>query len=275
MHSYLAITRPNVWLLTILGIIIGALVAGTLSATTGIYPQFIYALVAALLLCAAGNVVNDFFDADIDKINAPHRPIPSGKISKKAAINFYALLSAIGLVLAFLTSVPYFAIAIFNFVIFTLYPWLFKKIPFIKNLAVAYLAATSFLAAGLITGLAINTALLVLFVVSFIVVISREIFKDIEDVKGDSAQGIKTLPQIISEKSARYFALILLYIGCILLIVPLYLQLFRIAYAIGAVLAIIICIYAAKLPAPRAQRMIKAAMYLVFLGFFLGAVVPL
>ncbi|MBI4154063.1 hypothetical protein HY501_01900, partial [Candidatus Woesearchaeota archaeon] len=80
-------------------------------------------------------------------------------------------------------------------------------------------------------------------------------------------------PQIIGEKKSRYLALLLLYIGCILLVVPLYLSIFRIAYAVGAIPAIALCIYVAKLPAPKAQGMIKVAMYLVFLGFFLGSVV--
>ena len=180
----------------------------------------------------------------------------------------------LGLALAFFVSVYYFVLAIFNFVIFTAYPWFLKKTPFVKNLAVAWLASVSFLAAGFITDIGINisTGLLTLAAVSFVAVVAREIIKDIEDAQGDSLVGLRTLPLVIGRGKSAILAFAFLYAGCALLSVPFLLQLFSIAYLLGAVPAVLLCIYAAKLPAAKAQKVIKIAMYLVFLGFVLGAV---
>jgi len=268
MNAYVEITRPNVCALAVLGILIGSLVAGVF----GFYPELAYAVIAAFLLCAGGNVINDFFDYNIDKINRPHRPIPRGEISPNQALYYYLALSVVGLAFAMLVSMPFFAIAIFNFAVFTFYPWIFKKMPFVKNLAVAWLGSVSFLAAGLIVNISINTALLLLTATSFVVVLSREILKDIEDVRGDSHAGIRTLPMVINRERAHVLAFVFLYIGCIMLAIPYLLGIFGLYYLIGAIPAVILCIYAARLPPAKAQRTIKVAMYLVFLGFVLGAV---
>ncbi|MBI2583273.1 MAG: UbiA family prenyltransferase, partial [Candidatus Aenigmarchaeota archaeon] len=98
MNPYIEITRPNVCALTVLGIIIGALVVGIL----GFYAELVYAVLAGLLLCAGGNVINDFFDAEIDRVNRPERPIPSGHITPNSALYYYLVLSVIGLALALL-----------------------------------------------------------------------------------------------------------------------------------------------------------------------------
>lgn len=254
--------------LTVLGIIIGALVVGIL----GFYAELVYAVFAGLLLCAGGNVINDFFDAEIDRVNRPERPIPSGHITPNSALYYYLVLSVIGLALALLVSLPFFALALFNFAVFTFYPWFLKRIPFVKNLAVAWLGAVSFLAAGFIVNVSINTALQVLVATSFVVVVAREILKDIEDVKGDTLVGLKTLPAVVGKERAHILAFVFLYIGCAMLAIPLYYGVFGLAYIIGAVPAVLLCIYAAKLQSGKAQRVIKVAMYLVFLGFILGAV---
>ena len=269
MHPYLSIIRPNVCLLTVLGVVVGALVAGTAGMTL----IFGLALIAAFLICGAGDTINDWFDVEADKVNAPHRPIPSGKISKQAAFRYFGLLSIIGLTLAFFVHPFYLGIAALNWIVSAAYPWKAKKIPIIKNIFVAYLAASSFLAAGFIAGLTITLPLIFLVSISFIVTFGREIVKDIEDIKGDTQAGIKTLPTLIGEKPAKVIAYVLILIGCALLALPYYLGIFSLPYLVGAVPAIFLCLYSIAMPAAKAQKALKAAMYFAILGFLLGAVI--
>ena len=146
MNPHVAIIRPNVCALTALGLIIGAIVAGTAAISL----SFIIAVIAAFLICGTGNVINDYFDREIDKTNAPHRPIPAGLITLASALKYFCILTAIGMILAFFVGIAYLAIAAFNWIIALIYPWKAKKIPIVKNIFVAYLASSSFLAAGLI-----------------------------------------------------------------------------------------------------------------------------
>ncbi len=268
MKPYLKILRPSVCILTVLGLVVGALIAGTFSTTF----TFALALLVAFLICGAGNVINDYFDQSIDKINAPGRPIPSGKISLKNALYYFYLLTIFGVMLSYFVSVYYLFIVIFNWVIASLYPWKAKKIPILKNVFVAYLAASSFLAAGFISGISIPTVLIFFVLVGFIVTLGREIIKDIEDVKGDKKSGIKTLPIILGEKKAKAIAYAIIFLGCIFLILPYYLQLFSFWYLIGAIPAILLCLYSIKCNSHKAQKMLKASMYLVILGFLIGVI---
>jgi geranylgeranylglycerol-phosphate geranylgeranyltransferase len=270
MNPYIELLRPSVCLMTLLALLIGGIVAGTFTFSL----IFLIALVAAFLICGSGDVVNDYLDYKIDKISMPHRPIPSGKVKRKNAFTFFVIVGIVGLILAFFVSIPFFAIALFNFIVSTTYAYKLKKVIFIKNIAVSWLAASSFLAAGLITSIiSVNNALILLVVISFLAAMSREILKDVRDVKGDKSAKIKTLPIAMGEKSSRVFAFILLYLACLLLLVPFYYGIFSAYYWVGAIPAILICIYAAKLPIRKSEKAVKAATYFVLLGFILGSLI--
>ena len=54
--------------------------------------------ISILLIITGMNVLNDLFDADLDRINEKiHRPLPSGKVTNGHAIVFVVLMNVIGL----------------------------------------------------------------------------------------------------------------------------------------------------------------------------------
>jgi geranylgeranylglycerol-phosphate geranylgeranyltransferase len=266
--AVIELIRPSVCGLSALGIAIGGIVSGAIGLTL----QFALAIAAAFIVCASGDVINDWFDWRADKVNAPKKPIPSGRVSRKVAFCFYALLSIVGLAAGFAVSLPFFAIAVFNWAVSSAYSWKLKPIPFVKNISVAWLGASTFLAAGLIYGTAPIIGIVLLFVIAFLATLSREILKDIEDVKGDKSAGLKTLPIIFGVKLPKMSAYVLLLADCALLLAPFYLKIFSLYYFIGAVPAVLLCIYSFRQNAHGARVSIKIAMYLAFLGFILGSV---
>jgi geranylgeranylglycerol-phosphate geranylgeranyltransferase len=269
MNPYIELLRPNVCLLTALGLVVGAIVAGTASLT----PIFAYAILAAFVICGAGDAINDYFDRNIDKVNAPRRPIPSCRVTAQSTLAYFIVLSVVGITLAYFVSTTFLAIAAFNWLIAAVYPWRAKKIPVVKNIFVAYLAASSFIAAGFVSGITLPLILIFLIAIAFIVTLGREIVKDIEDITGDLKAGIKTLPTLIGEKPAKAIAYILLAIACITLLLPLYFQLLSYYYLAGAIPAIAICAYSLRLNAHKAQKLLKLAMFLAMIGFLIGALV--
>ncbi|MBI5347027.1 MAG: geranylgeranylglycerol-phosphate geranylgeranyltransferase [Candidatus Aenigmarchaeota archaeon] len=268
MNPYCKLLRPTVCLLSAFGLLVGAIVAQAL------VPVLALGLIAAFIICGAGNAINDYFDYEIDKINQPKRPIPSGRVSRKAALIYFAVLSIAGAALAFFVSLPFFVIAVFNIFVLFIYSWKLKPVALIGNAAVAYLAASSFLAAGLIISnfnSLWGSAIFMLAVVSFLGTIAREIIKDVEDIKGDEKLGMRTLPIVVGEKIAKAVAYAILVIACASLIWPY--QMLSTYYLIGAIPGILACLYAiAKHKNPRkSQKMVKVAMYFVMLGFLLGS----
>ncbi|MBL7160638.1 MAG: UbiA family prenyltransferase [Candidatus Aenigmarchaeota archaeon] len=264
MNPFLRIMRPSVCMMSLLGILVGSIVAGVASPLL-----ILLAIVAAILITGAGNVVNDYFDVETDRVNAPHRPIPAGKVSLKGALWFFAVLNIIGVVLAVFVSWEFLGIALFNVLVSFVYAWKLKKAPFVGNVAVSYLGASAFLAAGLIEGLP-GLPIITLALIAFFGTISREIFKDIRDVAGDKKIGAKTLPLIWGLGKSRGLAIAFLAIGCILLALPV--PMFSLFYLVGAVPAAALCIFAATRKPARAEKLVKIAIFLVLLGFILGSI---
>ena len=286
LSSYLKIMRPNVCGLTVFALVVGGIVSGQIPATqiligSGISWQpiiVVFAAVAAFLICGAGNTINDYFDYAIDAVNASHRPIPSGKISRQHALWFYIGLGAVGLVLSWFVSIWFFVIALFNFFVLSMYGWKLKRAFILKNLAVAWLGASSFLAGGMMTGLSFGVLLVSMVAISFLGTWSREIFKDVEDIGGDAKERVKTLATVLGAFRSSVVGYVLLMIALGSLFAPYFLLSMavysQIAYSIFALIVAGICIstFFAK-DARSTQTRIKIAMYTVTLMFFVVAMV--
>jgi len=95
LAGLLAITRPVNCLVAGLAALLGYIVA-----TGTLVPFALILFPVVFAITAAGNVFNDLCDLEIDRINRPDRPLPSGKVSPRAAGALAAALFAAGLVLA-------------------------------------------------------------------------------------------------------------------------------------------------------------------------------
>ncbi len=145
MNPYLKLIRPSVCLLSIFGLIVGLLLVGIP------FELWILPVLGVFLFSASGNTINDFFDFEIDKINKPERPLPSGKISKKITIGFYLSLALVGLVISFFVSLNFFILALLNSILIFMYSRKFKK-TLLGNPVDSWLACSVFLAPVLIFG---------------------------------------------------------------------------------------------------------------------------
>jgi geranylgeranylglycerol-phosphate geranylgeranyltransferase len=234
------------------------------------------ALLAAFLICGAGNTINDYFDYEIDKINKSDRPLPAGKISLKSAFQYSIILFGAGIILSFFINYPAFLLAILNSILLYFYAQNIKRGGGLsKNLIVSYLVASPFLFGGLAVG---NPGVtLFLFVIAFFVNTSREVVKDIEDYDGD-VNHLKSLPVRYGFKFSGAISSIFILVSIFLSPLPYTLGMVDFIYLplIGlADLALIYC-FAVVLHSPRekarvVQRLIKTAMILALIGFFLGS----
>jgi 4-hydroxybenzoate polyprenyltransferase len=146
-----------------------------------------------LFLVAFANAHNDIVDFEIDKINRPSRPLPNGKISLKAAwVAAYAwlfLAIILGSIAGIGFALLFAAVGAFCFV----YNRFLKGLPLIGNLAVALLTTVPIAVAIIKFGFP-QPRLLILAFFAFMLTLAREITKDIEDIEGDKALGLRTFP---------------------------------------------------------------------------------
>ncbi|MDD4132416.1 MAG: geranylgeranylglycerol-phosphate geranylgeranyltransferase [Methanocorpusculum sp.] len=177
-------------------------------------------LFIVLVICGAGNVLNDYFDLEIDKVNRPGRPIPSGKVSAKKALLWAFTLFGTGILAACFTSIWCLGIALINTVILIIYAAKFKGIPLLGNLCVAYLSGSIFLFGGLLVGPESFLVMFPLFAITFFGTLARELLKDAEDIEGDRAGGARTLPMSIGVPGTAVLAVILIICAILASFVP-------------------------------------------------------
>lgn len=242
---------------------------GVLLSETGLF-----ALIAVVLLCAAGNIFNDYFDLESDAINKPKRPIPAGKIRKKEAMALGIALAALGISAAYRLNVSALVLAVINIAILYAYSRMKEATPF-GNFAVAYLAGSVFLFGGLAGGSIERVWILALL--SGLATLAREITKDIEDVKGDKFRKT-TLATYYGDKVAGIVGGIVLILAIFLSILPLRTHLFGAKYLYVIFVADSIFAYCAyRLVADPSKyatdntRLEKIGMWAALVAFIVGA----
>ena len=165
------------------------LIGAVLVLGTSVTLPVILAMVAAFLITGGGNSINDFYDIEADRINRPDRPIPSGRIGKRSVLSISLGLFVIGILLSAFINYLALGIAVLNSVLLAYYSGSLKRKLLVGNFAVSYLVGSTFLFGGAAAGDILLPGML--FVLSFLTNLSREISKTIEDEEGDRANLLK------------------------------------------------------------------------------------
>jgi geranylgeranylglycerol-phosphate geranylgeranyltransferase len=196
-------------------VVVGATLANP-SVLGTIWQNLIYGFVTGFALTAASMAINDYYDREIDAINEPKRPIPSGLIQSKEALVFASALTAIGFAVAFLTNIFCFAIALIAWIIFVTYTTVGKHSGLPGNFLVSTCVAMPFIYGSAFTVNTIEPNVLVFVLMVFLSNTGREITKGIVDVQGDRTQNVKTLSVLYGEKTAA-IAAVLFYLFAVFL----------------------------------------------------------
>jgi geranylgeranylglycerol-phosphate geranylgeranyltransferase len=205
IYPFLEITRPVNSVVAGLAAVLGYLIA-TGTVTSGA----LILLPIVAFITAAGNVINDYYDAEIDRVNRPDRPIPSGRVSQEGAKRYAIALFIIGNALCLFTnplSNPYcLSIAVINSLILVWYARHLKKAPGEGNLAVAYLTGSIFLFGGAFVGPEGLVRNFIVFAVTLLATMARELWKAAEDVEGDLIGGALTIPVQLGVRTTGWLA---------------------------------------------------------------------
>lgn len=189
--AYVQLSRPLNGVIAFISAGLGGVFASGYVSESVRDVKLLYVSVAALLLLSAGNAINDYCDYQIDLINKPKRPLPSGRIPRSHALIFTIVLIGIGIGLGVLINIYAVGIAILVSVLLISYAVWLKSIPLIGNLVVGSLTGITFISGGVAIGTVRGTIVPAVF--AFLFTTAREIVKDLEDIEGDKEQNIRTL----------------------------------------------------------------------------------
>jgi len=150
-------------------------------------------LIASLsgaFIAAYGNIVNDLFDIEVDRISKPLRPLAKKTVSRSTAVIAAMFCAIIGLALSYFVHILAFGITFSVIIALFAYTPIFKGESYFGNILIAVVSSLAFLIGGLAVDKPFGAAILVLF--AFLMHLGREIIKDIQDRAADSAFGYRT-----------------------------------------------------------------------------------
>lgn len=225
MTYYLKLIRPLNCLITFLTVIVASFIASENSLT---FSTVLLGAIVASLIAAAGNVINDYFDIETDRIAHPDRPLVTGKIEKHKALRFYILINFTAVLISYFISTLILGIVLFSFLLLFLYSLTLKRIILLGNVTIAFLTGLVFLYGGVLVG---NIyAAVIPSVFAFLINFIREIVKDIQDINGDLNAGVITFPAKYGIDKTKTIILILSVILIIITFYPFVYSYYKIEY---------------------------------------------
>lgn len=207
------LSRP---LSTLTGVLIAAL--GGYVAGTGAWEKVALAALATLFVAASSNAWNDYRDIEIDRINQPRRPLPSGMVTPRAALVFSIVLAVLSLIIAALISPLALLIAVASNALLYLYSIRLKSTVLLGNITVALISAMSPIFGGVAAGNVRPS--LWLGAIVFVGILGREILKTLADYEGDHAHNVRTIATAWGPRPARIFFFVVLGVTAVVMFAP-------------------------------------------------------
>jgi len=230
--GFIRFMRPANCLMMGFAVMVGAVLANKAALSSNFLPNLFYGFFTGFLLTAASMAINDYYDREIDAVNEPSRPIPSGLIKPKEALVFAFILSVLGFITAFansyltnLQSIYCLLVAIIAWLIFVAYTTVGKRSGLPGNFLVSACVAIPFIYGSFAVTNTLEPNLLIFVLMVFLSNTGREITKGIVDVQGDKMRNVKTLAVKYGEKRAAVAASLFYILAVLLSPVPLIMQL--------------------------------------------------
>lgn len=248
--------------------------------------DFFLLVLSTIIIAGAGNIINDYFDIRIDRINKPEKIIVGKYVKKRVAMLAHVIMNGIAVIIGTYISVKYktflpVSIHVFTTSVLWLYSISLKRQFLTGNASIALLTALVPYLAGMIHLYTLKNTLinyfdndtkyiytLIVYIYmffAFLTTLIREIQKDIADMKGDAAIGCKTIPLVLGIDKTKKICIYLILIAFFATITLLLINPFEIKHITFACLTILLpFIYSAIIThkANKREDFLKAATFI-------------
>ena len=243
--------------------------------------NIILGILTYFFIAGSGMIINDIYDLEIDKINRPERPIPSGRLALDEAKYLFIGTLAIGISISIIHSII-FSLNFLNVIIaafFGFIGWIYakwgKKSGFIGNIIVSISFSIGLIYGAILNSFDIPLYIYFFFFTCFFLLLSREVLKGCEDIEGDKEQGVKTLAIRIGVKKATYISMVFAFIAIIFFILPIFTKILNpVLFLISMILGIIVVLFSAlsMLKANLEKEDLSKISLMLKIGAFLGLI---
>lgn len=215
--------------------------------------------VAIFCISATALILNDFLDLETDRINAPHRPLPSGEVRPGDALVLSVPVALAGLVAS--AALGLFALSTTAIIWITgmLYNWRFKRTGLAGNLMVAASVGMTFIFGGITVGRPMSVYAWWFGVIAFLMDLGEEIAADAMDIEGDKLIGSASLAILYGRAFALRVSAVIFGVLVVVSLVPFALGLMPKVYLVPILTMDVVTLYAtirlldARLANPRAH----------------------
>lgn len=219
--AYVQLTRPLGFILIVFATVVGQIMALKRLPEPFI---FVFPLLASALATSSSFVINDYLDVDIDSIDKPERPIPSGVISRESALHFGVALFLAGFFASLTTNFIAACVLMVTYGLSIFYSVFAKRTGLFGNIIVAFCVSIAFVYGSISVTNSIDFTAFSLSLLSFFANLGREITQSIQDMDGDKLKGIGSVALVHGPRFAAILGSlccgITIFLGPILFLYP-------------------------------------------------------
>ena len=178
--------------------------------------NLLFLILSSATVIASGYIINNFYDSEKDLINRPKKTMLDRFVSQRTKLSVYFILNFAAVFFA--SYVSFRAVVFFSIYIFMI--WLYshrlKKVLFLGNLVASILTMTPFFVV-FVYYKNFETVIFIHATFLYLMIVMRELVKDLENLKGDLVLNYKTIPVVYGEKWSKFFLSVL----TVLAIIPI------------------------------------------------------
>jgi geranylgeranylglycerol-phosphate geranylgeranyltransferase len=231
-------------------------------------------------ICAYSMIINDYYDLEVDRINQPERPLPSGRLALTSALILAAVMLAIGLVSSLATGI---SVAVLVAAIYAFLSWVYnygaKMYGLAGNLIVASSLAIPFIYGGVVAQGNISSLLIFMALTAFLAGVGREVVKAMADTEGDAKRRIRSFAITHGQRAASLVGALFFILAVAASQLPVVLGKATLPYLVGVIAPDVLFVYLAvsigRKPSPQNALAVKrTALFGMLLGlmvFIIGA----
>lgn len=268
VKAIIQILRPELPFAAGVSVILGEVIA------LGKFPslrEMALGFLCGFFISGSAIVLNDYFDLEVDKVNAPNRPLPAGIISPFDAILLAMLATFIGLSAAFLISTPAFVLCVIFWIIGFLYNWKFKEAGLFGNLMVSSSVAITFILGGMVVGEPWDKIVWCFALIGFFFDLGEEIAGDAMDIEGDKKRGSRSVAIIKGRNFALVISSLFFSIVILLSFIPVIFGWLGPSYLLMmAIMDVLIIVFTIKLLKSKTSAEGVKSMRGIYLGALVG-----
>jgi geranylgeranylglycerol-phosphate geranylgeranyltransferase len=243
---------------------------------SGGFPPFrigVLGFVCGFTLSASALILNDYFDYEVDLINAPDRPLPSGAVTRAEVIGLTAATTLAGLGAALALGFSSLLISIIFWIIGFLYNWRYKQTGLPGNLMVCASVGVTFILGAVTMQAPWNPIVWTFALMAFFIDLGEEIAGDAMDMEGDKKRNSRSIALIKGKRFALTITIILWSLVVFLSLLPILMGWLGSGYLVTIlIMDVVLVVFSTRLWRSETPEAGRKAMRGAYIGSTIGII---